>query len=617
MRSTQRFLLILLVLLIQTNLISQSVSNNLFNFDFYQKVSQADKDENIFYSPFSISTAFSVPYAGSSGLTKTQIEKVFRFDENTKRNLKDFHKLSNRLERADDVSLTIANSLWLQHTMPFEKSFLKKTKSLTGKEDIYQVDFTKDFEKERATINSWVSKTTNGSIKSLLEKGSLNSLTSFVMANAIYFKGNWEIPFDKELTATNEFYGLNDEVVSTQFMTKKVEKHRYYEDDEVQVLELAYEGRDISMIMVLPRFADNFEQIQSTINSSKYDKWMNGIAPRPVVVTIPKFQMNIKYDLRSTFRKMGLKEPFTQNANFSEISKRPLRISKVVHQAFLQIDEVGTEASAATTVIGMPKGGLTQKPAFFNANQPFLFFIIDRSTSTILFTGRLTKPNYENLADYSDEQPKRFPVLPIPAVDEVHWVTKGETLYAVSRQYKVPVEQIISLNSLTTNSLQVNQKLLIQEGTKGGNIPIVDNNKIKVIDKINKPNIPVVKPIATKKEVVHKVSKGESLFAISRKYKIGVEEIKAFNRMSSNVINVGQELVVSKEIINESKGVAVIKKITKPVSIPKETKKYVVKKGDTLWKIANNFAVSIDKIKQMNQMNSNIISIGQELILIN
>lgn len=637
MRRKQRFLLLSFLLLIQINLIGQSVSNNIFNFDFYQKVNQANKGENVFYSPYSISMAFSVPYAGADGLTKTQLEKVFKYDANSKRNLKDYHKLSNRLERADDVTLRIANSLWIEETLPFEKSFLRTTKSLTGKDNIYESSFSKDYEAVRGQINNWVSNNTNNTIPNLLEEGSLNALTSFVMANAIYFKGNWELPFDKELTATNEFYGLNGEVIPTQFMTKKVEKHRYYEDDEVQVLELGYEGRDVSMILVLPRFADNFNQIQNSLTVNKYDNWMSSIAPRPVVVTIPKFQMNVKYDLRSTLRKMGLKEPFTENANFNEMVKRPLRISKVVHQAFLQVDEVGTEASAATTVVGMSKGGLSQKPAFFNANQPFLFFIIDRSTNTILFTGRLTKPNYKDAAEYSNQPPKRFPVMPIPETDEVHWVKKGETLFAVSRVYNVPVEQIISLNNLTSNSLQVDQKLLIKEGVKGVKKPdeklisvddfnkiVVDTKPIPTIDDRNimeiakkyyeKNNIQITKNI-------HKVSKGESLFAISRKYKIGVEEIKSLNDMNSNTISIGQELVVSKSIVNESKGIIKTKKQTitnKPIVETKiKTTKYTVKKGDTLWKIANSFAVSVDKIKTLNNMNSNVINIGQQLILNN
>ncbi len=605
MKVTQRFIIILIGVLIQVNLFSQSDGINAFNFDFYQKTSQVDPSENIFYSPLSIATAFSVPYAGSEGLTKTQLEKVFRFDDNSKRNLKDYYKLTNRLERADDVNLRIANSLWIEESMPFDKSFLRTTKNLTGRENIYQTSFVKDSETVRGRINSWVSNNTNGSIRSLLDKGSLNAFTKFVMANAIYFKGNWEIPFDKELTATNEFYGLDGLAIPTQFMTKKVEKHRYYEDDEVQVVELGYEDRDISMVVVLPRFANNFQKIQNSLSTSKFNKWMENIAPRPVVVTIPKFQMNIKYDLRSTLRKMGLKEPFTENANFSEMSKIPLRVSKVVHQAFLQVDEIGTEASASTSIIGVPKGNLNQKPAFFNANQPFLFFIVDRNNNTILFTGRLTKPNYEDAKEYSDKQPVRFPVLPIPETDEVHWVKKGETLYAVAKYYNVPVEQIVSLNQLSSNSLQVNQKLLIKEGTKS----ITETIKPKPKDKL-----PEVSPTNNKKNVVHKVVKGESLFAISRKYKIGVDEIKGLNSLSSNVLSIGQELLVSKGTVNQPKGKAPKKET---VFTQKGIDKYIVKKGDTLWKIANSNKISVDMIKTLNNMNSNVISIGQQLIINN
>lgn len=598
MKSTKRLIISFILIFISASIFAQvqmEEGSMQFSFDMYKKLKTADKEGNIFFSPISVSNAFSVPYVAATGLTKKQIEGVFNYDNNPKKNLKHYKGFSKSLERSNDVTISLVNDLWIDESMPINPSFLKTVKQFTGKDEIHKVSFAKNYKASRSQINQWIEENTEKNIKDLIPERGINELTRFIMANAIYFKGDWQEKFDEQLTATNGFYGLNDKVIQTEFMAKAVSDHKYYENDQVQILELPYKGKSTSMIVVLPRFDNGLATIENTLNAATYEKWLKAMTKRPVVVSMPKFNMKIQYDLRSTFRKMGLKEPFTDAAAFDNMTpKGGLKLTKVYHQAFIVVSESGTEAAGATAGIGDVKG-LKQAPAYFNANQPFLFFIKDDDTDIILFMGRLTEPSFSDKVTYSDKQPVRFPPVVIPASDNIHFVEKGETLYGISKKYKVRTEQIIRLNNMPNNVLKVGQKLLIQEGEKGPG---------------SREPAPI---IITQTEDTHEVYSGESLFSISRKYKISVEKIKQLNGLSDNTIKIGQELVVREN--TEKK--PVLKPTLTPELKPKPTfvnsKTYKVQKGDTLWKIANQNKISVAQLKQLNNLTTDIVSIGQKL----
>jgi|AntRauTorckE5430_2_1112549.scaffolds.fasta_scaffold02270_4 serpin B len=570
-----------------------------FSFDLYTKLRTADKNGNIFFSPMSISTAFSLPYVGATGLTKEQIESVFYYDDNAKKNLKQYGDFVNNLERSKDVTLRIANGMWLEETMPINKGFIKTTRQLTGKDEIHQIAFTKNYKAGRSQINEWIADQTDGNIKDLLEDGSINELTRFVMANAIYFQGDWAIPFDNKLTATNSFYGF-EKTIETQFMTKPLADHRYAENDDFQILELPYAGESTSMVIILPRFADGLEKIENSLSADTYKQWLNVMAKRPVVVTMPKFHMKIQYDMRSTFRKMGLKEPFTDAASFDNISPINLRLSKVFHQAFIIVSEEGTEATAATAIVGGVKG-LRPKPAFFNANQPFLFFIKDNKTDMILFMGRMTEPNNSGMISYTtDIQPIRFPEIPTPKTDRIHWVEKGESLYGISKEHGVAIDQIKLLNEMTDDNVQIGQELLIQEGNIKGVVQ----------------GLHTTKPTIT--NITHEVNPGESLFSIAKKYNLTIDELKALNGMTNNTIFIGKQLTVRAEEKSKSIATPTLQKPfvkVQPPQPPSSFKQntYIVQQGDTLWKISKQFNISVDKIKMVNKLASDFLEVGQEL----
>lgn len=570
-----------------------------FSFDLYGKLRTADKEGNIFFSPMSISTAFTLPYAGATGLTKEQIETTFYYDDNAKKNLKSYRDFTANLERSKDVTLRMANGIWLEETMPIDKDFIKTARQLTGKDEIHQVSFTKNYKASTSQINQWIANQTGGNIKDLLEDGSTNELTRFVMANAIYFQGNWAIPFDNKLTATNVFYGFNDKKIETQFMTKPVTDHKYAENDDFQILELPYAGESTSMIIILPRFADGLAKIENSLSANNYKQWLNTMTKRPVVVTLPKFQLKIQYNLRSTFRKMGLKEPFMDAASFDNISPQTLRLSNVFHQAFIIVSEEGTEATAATGIVGGVKG-LKPKPAFFNANQPFLFFIKDNKTDMILFMGRMTEPENSAAVTYTTAiPPKRFPEIPTPKTDKIHWVEKGESLYGISKQYGVTIDQIKLLNNMADNNVQIGQELLIQEG------------EIKGIENDN----PLINTAISS---IHEVNPGETLFSIAKKYKLTLDQLKALNEMSENTVFLGQKLIVRAAEKPKTVAPAPLPKprlipLTPPQQSSFKQDTYIVQQGDTLWKISKQFNISVDKIKTVNKLQSDVLEVGQEL----
>lgn len=605
MKSNKRLITSLLLIFISSSIFGQykiQEGNNRFSIEMYKKLKSTSKDGNIFFSPFSISTAFTMPYAASTGLTKKQIEGVFSYDENAKKTLKSYKDFSSKIERLDDVTFGIADGLWIDKSMNINASFRKSVQQLTGKDEINIVDFSKNHKAGRSQINQWIEEKTDNNIKDLIPENGINELTRFVMANAIYFKGDWAVKFEENLTATNSFYGLRDSEVPTQFMTKAVADHKYYENSEVQVLELAYKGNSTSMVIVLPRFKDGLEAVENNLNEATYRRWLYGMTKRPVVVSIPKFNLKIQYDLRSTLRKMGLKEPFSDVATFDNMTTEGgLKLGKVFHQSFIVVSEEGTEAAAASAVVGDIKGFKTM-PAYFNANQPFLFFIKDNKTDMILFMGRMTEPSFsDEVTIYSP--PTRFKLIEeLPERDVIHFVEKGETLYRISQKYEVSPEQIRRLNNLSGNIVQLGQELLIQEGesTKGEEVVVDDKSKI-------------TKKSGSVQPELHEVYPGESLFSISRKYSLSIDELKKLNDLTDNTIKIGQKLVVQEKEDQIPRNKPESKFVSTPIVIKSDT--YKVKKGDTLWKIANENKISVLALKEMNDLTTDILNIGQELVV--
>jgi len=365
--------------------------NSAFALDLYRRLST--EKGNIFLSPYSISSALSMTYAGARGETAKQMAKVLRFTLPQERLHQTFSKLSKLLQsNAKGYQLSIANALWGQKDYKFLQEFLDVTDKYY-EAGFKEVDFIDETAREetRQMINKWVEDKTNGKIKNLLGPRDLSMLTRLVLTNAIYFKGKWEFQFDPKNTNDMPFYISEKVKVDTPMMYQK-SKFNYTEDEDVQVLEMLYTGKDLSMVIVLPKPDKSLSKIEKSLTTKKLKNWLSALSEREVEVYIPRFKIEKRFVLNEPLEKMGMVDAFDMmKADFSGMTPKPdLHISSVIHQAFVEVNEEGTEASAATAVIMATKAVV--KPTVFRADRPFIFFIRDIRSGSILFIGRLVEP---------------------------------------------------------------------------------------------------------------------------------------------------------------------------------------------------------------------------------
>jgi len=369
--------------------------NNMFAFKLFHQV-QGGTTGNQFYSPFSISTALAMVYAGARNETALQMSQTLNFDPSEKFHSEYKHLLSELHEGANGkIKLNIANGLWAQKDFKFLNSYFDIVKSNYNSE-LKNVDFKDNTEREatRNDINAWVERNTNNKIRNILSQGDLNAMTRLVLVNAIYFYGDWATPFKKELTKTKDFTLIDGTKATVPFMNLG-DRYNYYEDSKIQALEIPYQDNKASMVILLPNTTDGIAELGKSLDYKYYQEIIESLQITDVSLSLPKFKMDFKFELGGTLSQMGMPLAFSPDgADFSGMTgSRDLYISKVIHQAFIKIDEVGTEAAAATAVV--MSMGMSQhhvEPKIFNADHPFVFLIKDNSTGSILFIGAIMKP---------------------------------------------------------------------------------------------------------------------------------------------------------------------------------------------------------------------------------
>lgn len=370
--------------------------NNQFAFDLYHQL-QAKKG-NLFFSPNSISTALAMTYGGAKADTAKQMAAVLHFDLPQNQLQQAFSALRQQLNANDKgAELRIANRLWGQSGYKFLPDYLHLTKDRYGAE-LGEVDFKDKTEAARQKINTWVADETNNKIKDLLQPGVLNSHTRLVLTNAIYFKGIWDVPFNKNSTKDLPFTVTADTKPNVPIMTQ-TRVFGYGTDDDLQVLELSYAGNNLSMLVLLPKEADGLDALESKLTEANFEKWSAALSRQSVEVFLPKFKTTSELSLADTLKSMGMTAAFDpSDADFSGMDgKKDLSISAVVHKAYADVNEEGTEAAAATGVTTKVSKAAASKqkhepPPVFRADHPFVFMIRDDKSGNILFLGRLTRP---------------------------------------------------------------------------------------------------------------------------------------------------------------------------------------------------------------------------------
>lgn len=377
----------------QNDLQSVVKGNNSFCFDLYHQL--MSEQGNLFFSPYSISTALAMTYAGAKGETEKQMAEVLHFTLPQDILHLHYSKLQSDLksiEKKGDVQLSIANSLWLQKGDPFLDSFLDVNKKYYGS-DMYFVNFSQS-SAVRNQINSWVEEKTHDKIKNLIKPPIPTSDTSLILCNAIYFKGNWLSQFDKAKTKVDDFYLSKDTIIQVPLMSQKSD-YRYVDYGSFEGMELPYEGEDLSMIIFLPEEIEGLTALEENLISDTMVVMIDQLMqryPEKVYVKIPKFKTTSEFELAQVLNFMGMNDAFSAKADFSGMNgMRDLFISNVIHKAFVDVSEEGTEAAAATAVV-MMKTAMPSKPLEFIADHPFLFLIRENKTGSILFIGRIVDP---------------------------------------------------------------------------------------------------------------------------------------------------------------------------------------------------------------------------------
>lgn len=365
-------------------------ANNEFAFDLYHQLNESE-NENLFYSPYSIFAAISMTYEGAEGQTADEIKSVFHFPESNILR-PNFAKIYNSINKAiKDYELKTGNALWVQQDYPFLEDYLTKIEKYYGGKAA-NIDFIKETEASRLTINSFIEEQTNKKIKNLIPDGFIDVTTRLVLTNAIYFKGDWQWQFDKSDTFEGDFRITDNNIVKTEMMNMEPDKteFNYVDTEELQILELPYKGDKISMLILLPK--DNLDMIESTLSAEKLDEYKSQMKETKLdSIFLPKFEFDTKYFMKDTLAAMGMPTAFSRNADFSGMTgMQDLFIDFVIHQAYIKVDEKGTEAAAATAV-GM-KLTAVMPDNIFNADHPFIFVIQEKENGSILFLGKVVDP---------------------------------------------------------------------------------------------------------------------------------------------------------------------------------------------------------------------------------
>ena len=367
--------------------------NTVFALDLYARLKTADG--NLFFSPYSISTCLAMTYAGARGETAAQMAKTLHLDTNQNQLAASFGQLQKQLNNEQDktgIELNIANGLWGQKDHLFLPAFLDIAKQ-SYEANLKQVDFRTHADTARTEINDWVDHKTKGKITDLIQPGVLGSATRLVLVNAIYFKGSWTRKFDKHATTKAPFSVTPTQKLPVPLMNLTAD-FKYAEVDGLQLLELPYVGDDLSMVVLLPRDVDGLKGVEDLLNQQTLDRWLALAREQKVAVSLPKFKMSAQFSLAKPLAEMGMTDAFSPKADFSGMdSERDLFISAVVHKAFVDVNEEGTEAAAATAVVMRMNAVMMPRPTpIFRADHPFIFLIRDNHSGSVLFLGRLVNP---------------------------------------------------------------------------------------------------------------------------------------------------------------------------------------------------------------------------------
>ena len=357
--------------------------NTEFAWNVYTQLSA--REGNLFFSPYSISMALAMTYAGARGETATQLAHILHLPESPEELHPAMAELEEHIQaigQGHEVELNVANSLWTDPTLVLGEEFANTVDQFYHA-NVFPVSFSTETEMSRQEINTWVAEHTKQKIEELLQPGDISPVTLLALVNAIYFKGNWQIPFKEEDTADAPFFTPEDQV-SVPMMHQQGSFH-YAEGSGVQVLALPYADEHLMMVILLPDEQDGLAGLEQALDAEFLMQSLDRLHPQKVAVSLPKFRVRARFYLLETLQEMG----WHNLSDFSGIATPSPFLSKVIHEAYVDVNEQGTEAAAAT---GAVMGRSIPRYVEFNADHPFVFLILDQSSSSLLFVGRVINP---------------------------------------------------------------------------------------------------------------------------------------------------------------------------------------------------------------------------------
>mgnify|MGYP000465547742 CR=1 FL=1 len=373
-------------------------ANNAFGLALYKELlkNKKYKNKNLFFSPHSLHIALSMTLEGARGRTEQEMNQVLRFSagkQSLQKSISSFLSTLKIQGNRKHGKFRSVNRLWAQKGKRFLKSFLDNVKQNYGS-GLRKLDFKTPASIKKAVkrINAWVARKTNNKIKELIHKSLVTPATRLILTNAVYFKDNWKVKFNKRHTRKRAFYTNDNQRVKVPTMFVKA-KFKYGVQRGVQILELPYSS-GFSMVVLLPR-RKKLAQLEARLSAETLKKWLSRLYKRKTLVYLPRFKVKSGMLLKKTLIKMGMVAAFVKKAaDFSGMDgTKWLKLAQVIHKGFVEVNEKGTEAAAATAVIvRMKRSARRPRPPVFRANRPFIYLIRDKHTGTILFMGRMMNP---------------------------------------------------------------------------------------------------------------------------------------------------------------------------------------------------------------------------------
>jgi serine protease inhibitor len=364
-------------------------ANTKFGFKLFQEVLKQDSNKNVFVSPTSIAIALSMTYNGASGETQQAMAKALELQGMSLPDINQANEaLKATLEKADpDVQLAIANSLWAKQGIPFKPEFLQSNQQFY-KAKVTELNFSSP--DATKTINGWVKENTRGKIDRIINQIQPNDVLFLI--NAVYFKGNWSKQFDKSQTTERPFY-LSNGTQKQHPMMSQSGKYRYYENESLQAVSLPYGKGRLSFYVFLPKKNTNLKTFEQQLSLENWQQWMNQFQMRSGSIQLPRFKFDYDIQLNNALKALGMETAFSNQANFSNMTSASVAIDEVKHKTFVEVNEEGTEAAAATSVgMVLTSAPMPQEPFQMVVDRPFFCAIRDNETGTILFMGSIQEP---------------------------------------------------------------------------------------------------------------------------------------------------------------------------------------------------------------------------------